>query len=680
MRLKLPKDKPSLVRAMNVMLGDGIQDRNAEQTKWYITELYLRGVRQFSFLNYETGEVDFSWEDMSDEWGEEFYSGVPFRWERALTAVQKEIGRLSALDTRPRISKKAYSLQSLKDAALAQAVVDQMISREDPRVLRDGLIQMLVMYGTCGLARWDLNKIKLGFNSHRSELIPPWEMVGVPSTQNNPTDKRAIIRYRVVPLSALKDNPDFPFTEKDHANMHVVELPYGQGPVLGTAGGALDGAVHTSATTITDIYGGEAYDGLAKGKKQQGDVELFVELQEVFVEGDRGTISEYAAKAGQHIFTHRTFEDEDIPFPISVARYIDTGQFYGRSFAWTIIPFAQRMERLLKNVITNVEDMDRFGYICAPMDMGLSEEDFKYTGGPRVLWYRRDPMSDKNPIDAIQPINSSTLPAEVVNYMSGELAQDTAQGPLFDGNAPGRVESGVGIDGVSQLSATHLRMTSKSIAEAYTGFYRSMLYRGKQVVDSGSEEFADLLRIDNNMAGLTIDPEKGQIVLKGEKLPDPWRVEIGIQSDDPDGPERERREALEMLDRGQYDPIAFAVDNYLKGWNYPLGAEDQYENYVKAVLGNLILFNDGIVPGSIQENHEVDNPVVMALAMERFMRGTGFLVASPDVQSQFVRRYKDIKGQLGIEVPVGLESPDNAAAQQQALEEQAAQQSQGGLV
>lgn len=683
MKLQLPDNHDGLVTAIDSMVEDARIERNIMQVSWYTTDLFLRGVRNFSLLDYSTGTVNYYYEDdLSDSYNPD--NGIPFRWEVALSRIQTEMGRLSQLDTRPKITKRAHSLTSLRNASLSQALLDTMMTGASPEVLQEGFFAMLVLYGTVGLAHFPVSDPDLPYG-FEWELIPPWELLALPRESAVPSDRRIIARERLVPLRQLQKIASYKFP-KNEEDLELNELPYGSGPSMQWNQALPQSGAGGSYSALFDKPVDRSGDDL-KDPEQRGQSEKFVTLQEIWVPGPRGTLARHVVKAGRAILfdSEDTYASERVPFPIGIARYIHTGRFYGRSFASKVIPFSIRMEKLLDSAINNVQDMDRFGYLMVPHNLGVTKEDFQAAGNPRIIFY--EPLYDESdPVFPVQPVSASDVPGRMASFMSDQLDQLTSQSPLLMGVAPGRSDSGTAFQTLAETGSTHLLMTAKSVASCFSTVYRSLLWETRKALSKAGPAGTslDLTRIENRMAGITIDPQSGAVTLKPGDLPDPWTIEVAIESEEPTQRDRERQEAYIAYQDGLLTPLDFYILNYKNGWGYPVGQESVWENYVKAVLLNLILFNDGVKPGNIDGmvNFLVDKPEVHLAAMEDFISGSWFTLASPQVQTVFIKRYTDMQGQAG-RLPQGAKPLDAAAmaAQAQQISTQAqmkAMQGQAG--
>jgi len=668
------KHNPALIDALEHISQAAILERNLHQIGWFITSGYLQGYRSFQIVNYDEGTVELEYDDPDESLG---MPGVPFRWEKALADIQTEIGRLCRLDTRPNTKKRAFSLESLREASLARVFLDYLTRSTEHRSFYLDFLTQLVQYGTAAIGCWaDSPQASLYSQdapgvSVQWEIIPPWELLGIPAATSQPSDLRGICRSRMFPLRQLEQMQGVILPPKKYwGELNIQELPYGAVFDMQTSGaGTPAEGVGVSFSEMFDREARDQMDRAAEGKlgKPHRDFEEFVRLQEHWLVGPDWSVQRYIVRAGNWPAADTSYQKK-VPCPVGIGKYQDTGHFYGRSFSSKVIPFVSRLERLLYRLIGNVEDMDRFGFLLMPMGMGMSEEDFIEKGTPRVIPYQYDPSFPRDPVQAVQPVNSSDLPGKVASFGVDMVDRSTNQGPLMGGQAPGRADSGEAFRVLAETGSTNLQAVAASIQKAYVSCYRWMLHHMSQALRDPAAVAATipLARIDNTIMGVAVGPD-GTISLEGGALPDPWNVQIEIMSTDPVRTERRRNEAIQLMQLGQLVPNELVIMNYREDWGLPLGKRAFYENYVKAVMHNLILFGDGRTPGPPEKampHDTFDIPAAQILALQEFTSTYEFSLASKEVQDIFRQRIRAWTPAAGGLLPQGMPNPEDAAAMQ----------------
>ncbi len=689
--MELPRSSPGEIDDLRDALEDLLQpaliERNINQISWWVADAYFRGIREFYVVDYERGQLEVGYEDDDGE--------LHLRWDEAMTKFQTEVGRLAKIDTSPMVDKHSFSLDSLKMASTAQVLLSEIMSPHAPEMMKMRFLTGLVEYGTYGIACWpdDLFDGPLGYDH---EIIPPWELLGVPSAVSNHSELRGICRTRLFDLNELKKKPGVKMPE-DEALLEIEELPYGAAVGWSDSRYPWAGNQAHSGTvgSLFDRADSEVQRARrAKGERGQeqarGPLKKFVKLREWYLTGPQGTVSRTIWQAGRAVVFDKTYFEgknkEKVPFPIGIARYDDIGRFYGRSWASKVIPLVMELESLLERLITNVKDMDRFGYIMIPTSSGINFEEFKDTGDdPRIITYEPDYAVPGAKVESIQPVSASDIPGRTMQFGTSLLDRMVSQGPAFAGNAPGRIDSGEGLDILAETGGTHLMPKAESINAAYTTMYRYILWTLSKRVrkDLSAEGVAvNVSRIENTMAGIEFDPQTGQMKMRAESIPDPWKVKLSIRSKNPATGERRRQEAILMMQQGILLPLEFIILNYQENWNFPIGNRAVYENYVRAVLLNLVMFNDGrqlgTPPGGVYFLEHADKPEVHLHAVQEFIAGPQFGLSAQPIQDAFHERVNTLKTAMGQVVPPALGGIEDAAVRAEG-QDQAVQQRQSQI-
>lgn len=680
MERKTKEERDDLSVACMALIQEGLRERNLERVGWWVADLYCRGLRDISILDYERGLVEVSYEDEGGD--------LTLRWDEPMTRLQTEIGRLSRLDVSPFVEKHAFSLESLRNASVAQVLLQSTLSKSAEDAFKIQFFTGLCMYGTYAQAAWRDDSVDSPM-AHIREMIPPWELLPVVANASNPTDRRGVMRSRLFPLIALEnmEGVDLPDGEEP---LNIVEIPYGasihsfHGPHSYTSTAARAGGVGGSRASLFDRPPGHRKDRTYTGKKDskpESDVEKFVPLREIYLDGPDETVSRYIVMAGRWPALSIDYlkEGRKVPQSLGISRYQDTGRFYGRSFMSKVIPLALELESLLEKSIEAAADSDRFGIVVFPTSWGISDEDLKATETPRFLFKEDELGGERERIDHVQPTTVSDFAGRLFTAGLGALDRVVAQGPGFSGIASGRADSGESFKELAEQGSTHLLPVAVSTQSSYVTVFRSIIHNIKvrSARSPGTlEDGVELARINNQIAGISLDHRTGRMKLDPESVPGPWSVDYGIASKDPTSGERRRGEALALnqMDPPKLSDLEFIILNYQEGWNYPVGSRAVYENYIKAVLINLMMFNDGKtlgeLPGATVSGQQVgeffddtsDMAEVHWHAVQEFISGPEFTMASPDIRNKFYERVELLRSKMGQTLPKGMSYLEEAAA------------------
>jgi len=671
-------NEKELIEALDILISPALTRRNIEYVGWSIISAYSQGCRYFNVTDMERGKVEISYEDEDGR--------LHLRWDEPMTRLHTEIGRLSKLDVSPVARKRRFSLESMRNSSLSQALLSHMNSPEQEEILKTQLITGVCMYGTYAHASWvDMHEDNP--TAHMRELIPPWELLPIPAETSNPTDLRGIIRTRLMPLSDVRKMEGVSLKDVTDEELEIVEVSYGT-----TLSSLYPNNLAEHGMTgggIGDLYDKERTSTLNRNRKKQDISNVSVKcvkLREFYslVGTPAGqAVHRYIVRAGRAIVSDKKYwkDGVKVPFPIGITRYQDTGHFYGRGLMHKILPFALELERLLERLIEHSADMDRLWFIALPTNMGFNVQDLTPTGYPKVITYEPDLSGANSRIENIQPPTANDLPARLMQFGVSLLDRMTAQGPLYSGEAPGRGDSGTFIASLADMGATHLYPVGLQLESSYATVFRAQLYGVKKRFESGSvaDNTIDVTRFENSIAGISLDPTTGRLILDAASIPDPWSIELGIRSRDPQEFERRRQEAIAALQMQVLSKLEFIILNYKEGWNFPLGNRSVWEQYVKAVFQNLVLFNDGQTPGQFPVEGggppfltNIDKAEVHLLAIEDFTSGPEFALASAEVITAFNNRVMFIKSRgLGISLPpqapqiTDIATPRNGRVQQQ---------------
>jgi len=624
--------------------------------EWLVNHYYLQGVRNFRTLNYRTGTVVARHETTSGK--------INYRFEAVLRKYQTELGRLIRLDEAPTVKREGnFSLDGMRNAAMAQAALD--VCRRESRLERckAPFLQCLLLYGTAGLAVWGKDSLQAGHVQPVVEVVPPWELIPLPVKSSLHADVEGVIRLRYLSMDELKKK--VPAGAFNGIKPETIPVPYGQTPE--DSGDATGGSASFSRGN-GQADASAIVSGTSEKAKEDAMMWDAVKTAEVFIPNGDGTLARYILWCGGKIVQDVRYEEDKEPpmMPLSIARYIDTGSFYGRAFVSVVRPTNVEVEYLLKQLFENAQDIDQFGILCLPTDMGIDVQQLKNTGKPRYLQYQPDLTVPEHKPFALRPWNIGDWPGKVANMGRDILSELSGQGEMFEGGAPGRVDSAQGLGVIQETSSIPLSPTAESIARAYEGLYRAMLGLARD--QWGENELAFLTHLDDSLVGVKMDPETGGITLDKSAVPHPRMVDLTIKAALPKSMQQRKLELLTMLERQLVSPRDFRRISQVEGLGFPLANRAEYENYRKAILHNILLFGDGKEPGRITMSATSDNPEIHLETLGDFMAKPEFMLASEAVREAFEQRKVLYENMLGQKLPEGMDNFEDSALMAEAQE------------
>lgn len=576
---------------------------------------------------------------------------LDFRYEEVVRKLQDEVGKLLRMDVMPKVSRRQLSLDNIRQASVGQLSMDSMVSRKAAEANKLKFIPILVQYGTAGLVAWVEPVTMLGAETPEApppdvEVVPPWELLSVPAELKHHDQVTAIIRSRWVSVGWLRLLDFGKQIDQNRDKLQIRSRKSGQVPTVG-------GSIRTIPT-----LGTEAGMSPAPQKNQLADMDEFLKINEMWIENKPGVLARYIVFTDGFVFKDTDFSDAKDPHltPIGIARYIDTGGFYGRGLADILIPINIRNEQALDNLYTQLEELRLFGTTYVPASFGISPAQFEGSDVPRMLTYEPDYTVPNHVPMQIRPAELGTFPGEIAKIGIQLLDRLCPPSVLDD---KGRVDSARGLGYLQELSTIPLTYSAMSISGAYATVYAALLDQLRRLWPSRTVAIQSFL--DDALAGISMDPKTGQLT-PSNQIPRPNEVDISIASAMPTSPEQIKRDLYDMLQGQIIDKRWFRIQARKLGLTLPVANDAEWENYRKAMLNNIILFGDGTKPGEGAMMSESDIHDLHLQVMSAFMARPEFTLASVEVRDRFQKAWTMRRDALG-QFPQQLPYPENMAAQ-----------------
>jgi len=712
--LYLPHDRKALSETLLYLLEEARQARVPYAVEWYLAFHYLRGARYFEQIDYERGFVKASYKDEAGEY--------PFKYESLLPRFQSEVSRLVRLDVRPVARTDGLGLLQTRKAATAHVVLDTLMRSIDLDALKLEAAQMLCMYGTVGATNWVISEPGIGdedseaeevgltqltSNIHSIELVPPWELLPIPAEPMTRGRVAAICRERWVMLDWLLQQVADTGEELDlglrrrggreGASPYPEDLGVVHAPPLYSPNDAspmMESLAPSPPPSNRPEFNVQepTSDSSEPGKADRRKIaQPHVLLREIWVRSPSGRLGRYIIMVGQRVVFDRDFmgllegvprrgpgrppkEEAEArkrqvrgkplslpPLPIAVAQYHGGTGFFGRSFLAPLIPLNAEVEAMLYQWFRNVEDADAFGYTFYPESWGIPKDTFEEAKpGRRFIPYSVDPNEPDLKPFTVAPSNTGDWPARVME-MSMQLLDKLAQQPqeLLSGQVPGRLESAKGLDVLFQASTVPLGAPAMSMADMFVDIYSSILWHTKTKWKALRVNLLSLL--DDTVIGIKFDPRTGVMRLDQNAVPDPAEVRLDIRSRDPLSPEQRKQDLLVMRNLGVISDQMFRILNRLYDLGWPTGNDVEWQNYIRAVINNILMFGDGVEPGEIFVS-DYDIPSVHEYVVLRRIASPEFALASDAVKKKFSDRLRELRDLRG-RYPEPLPLPEEGAAE-----------------
>jgi len=574
------ENKPQVEQIFQYLISAGKSKMNPLSINWWINHFYMRGIRNFSNINYGSGTLNVSYLDGSGV--------LKFRYEDIVAKYQAQLGRLLTINLAPAVSRRGVSLDGLRKASTAQVVLDSAFPQEKVSKLALNAFPPLLHYGTIGFGLW-----VEGMDSIGIEVINPWELIPIPIDVSTPSDVRGLIRLRYVPADYVKGLSITPGKRsKIYKGMDSVKVPFGDLPAdvssrfQGTASLTHSGGgfyIRSGQSQVETQWKGRH----TKKDKTQTDVTLLVE---VWTETTDGYLAEYLIFAGSYEKLNQLYRYDHSQskyyMPVKIARDVIVGGFYGRSFIDQLIPLNTEAEYSLSSLFQSISDYDLYGLVMWPAGIGTPPEAHRGQDGIKRLVYEIDYTAPEQKPFQIQPA-AMTKPQIDGAMVAGSLMDKVSNQPteMLKGGAPGRVDSASGLGMLYETSGIPLSPTAKNVAEAISGVYRSML--GICRDNWPGEKVVSINNLDDSLAGIIFDMETGEINLAKNAIPSPDEVNINVASEVPISKEQQKLELKEALEGQRITLNEFSFQVREKGLDIPVGNEVAWQNYRRAKLENL---------------------------------------------------------------------------------------------
>lgn len=663
-QFELPTDSKELVKALDQEIKRAEVERNIQKASWKIVDSYLSGARHFNIVDPMAGTMEIAY----DNWD----GTLQLRYEQLLQDYSIEVGRLMKMQVDPVGTRSGESLDALRRGAIGHAFLSAQVAPLGLETVKNEFIKTVVKYGTAGLEHFETGDPRF---PDAVSVVHPRELMGLPAWSDGLYSRRAFCRKRSVPLEWAREKlKELKKTlPSNPAELRAVPVQWGS-TIPGESINTPYGSLETSPNSVPYITDSKYNQGQGKGSKgmldsgkptEQG--RLYVPWEEVYVEGIMpGTMCRMILKIGDHIAMDTYYEDKGTKTmcPITIGRYTDTGRFYGRGYVGPQIPFHDCIEKMLANFFQNVIDMDLYGTTLLPDTWSVDTETFKKGRRPRFQTYSPDISAPHHQQIHIAPATSGTLPAKAAEVGVGVTQKLSGHGPMFQGNAIGRMDSTSGYGFMYDVANLNLAMASHSIADAFVGLYARLIQVAKKRYDEIGRDGIQLPVIDEAMAGIVID-KNGSLELTDNPIPDPWDFKIDVKDRTPRDMMTRKQELKENLQLQLVTPTQFWLTAYDEKLDIPGSPKDLIESYRKAIWQVVMLFRDGKEPGMIVTSEATMNPEVQLMVVQRFMNKIEFSLADQKVREAFEQWKTTLEQAMGQGFPSGLMPPEQSGQMQQ---------------
>ena len=635
--IALPKKDNDLIEVLKNNESESQGACNIAKTRWLLTMRYMQGDRNFINTNWSDGNITVNYYEGDDS---------EFKFEGLLPYYKTEMGRFMQMDLSPAVRRRGEGLDGLKNRSIAQIILDDRMSKEQAESFKADLLPLFLQTGHLGIGAFADKD-----TPPHLEVIPGWELRSVPAEPVVVNSVEGLMRVRHVTKEWLQSKGLYQ-SSKD-SDYEWVELPVGKRPDSGGAG-TLSGSLNASPPY--GVGGGRA------ASSYEGRRQFWTPVIECWMRTENNKLREYAAIAGKvKIGRYDVAETKGVPMPVNIARYLTVSGFYGRGFAEQLVNLNSEAEVMLDQLFQNVENWDEYGLLCLSTNMGLSvDEVLEKKNGPRVLMYNPDLYNPSTQPFQLTPVNSGQTPLKIAQTCLELIGHQSSQSEILSGEAPGRVDSAQGLGLLMETANMPLSDATASLSQAVSNSYEALLWLSKQ--NWGERHAVELSLRDDSLVGIKYNPQTGQVELEKDAIPHPDEVSITVGTRSPRSPSQIRADLDDQLAKGIITPREYRIKARLEDLDLPVGNEQEWHNYRRAIVNNLILYGDGETPGAVRvaehDMHEVHLSVLTA-----FMARPEFFLASDEVRAAFENHLIERQEALG-EYPKNIPTPEDAAMEQ----------------
>lgn len=624
--------------------------RNPLSVEWAMTYWYMQGVRNFKVTSWRDGRFKWSYETPQGE--------SRIKVEDTLKQYQRQLGLMQKINFMPATSPKGLGLLSMRKAAVAQVALDALVNSCNMKKLHMDACQLSLMYGAGAFVSSVNPDVSLLGVRPRITLAAPWQILTDPARPMRREEVTGLFYHRWVPYrwakETFKDRLKFPGSEEEPL-LRCRCLSLGERAEASDLEDSVSGSVGRGIGTYQAPLGSEG--------RAELEEEPWVEIAEYWNYNDYDRVEDYEVMLGDWIATKDSFvtsPNKDMPcLPIGVFNCQASGSFYSRGWVPLMVPVNMSVENMYSTLFKNVQEMDDFNWLLLPNTSGVRDEDLQAKGRPKRIRYEPEYTAPQIKPEMMHFQNSGDFPGRVAGSAIQLLDRLGNASDLFNGKAPGRVDSASGLGLLYETVGIQTIPAASSFNHAYTTIYKSMLQQAGRLLEGRST--LPLLSLDDNLAGVMLDPKTGEMYFDDRNpLPTPDEVNISIRDEQPKMQEQQRQDLMAMKQSGQIDQIDFAWYNYKNNLGLPAGFEVEIEEIRKCMYRNILQWNDGQNPGGVMPS-SLDMHALQLKWMKRFMAQPIFGFGSAEVRDAFEQRFNFHQQALGG-FPEGLPMPEELGA------------------
>lgn len=639
--ITLPKDHKALA---NVLWRhtDRVESEYAlRRTVWLVAWYYLNGYRRFNQFNPENGKVSAYYLDED--------GNAEFQSQALLYKLNQVCGRLLAMDVGPKVMRRGGSLASIRGRAVAQIFADSVADPVQLRQVHEEFVWTFASLGFAGVCGHLVDHPTVGLVSD-IEMVHPRELYPFPASSTDYTKSQSIMRVRYVSLDFLRERYGARRMNALEDKLEIWDADPGD-----------DWQERHSDDAYPSLW--EARGNSGGGSSNPGDKGEWirvVKFRELWLRDEVGLVGRYVASSGEAIIEDRDFQGGEVYCPVGYARFFNTGGFYGAGMFDSLFSIHRVMEKMMKQLFNNIEELDRYGVLVLPQGELPEKTILRDVGkGLKVATWAPDPFSEGfNPF-VIQPHNAGDVPGRVAQFAREAMDDVDPIRNLIE--EKGRVDSASGLQYLDEEITRALSTPTWGIQQAFGTMYRSLTHRAVMMAME-SDRAVPVVNLTLDLAGAIIDPDHDTVSFDENPVPDIKRLEFSIREVAPRSEASRKEEAVQLWRDGiETDPVAFRLFGLREGLDFALWQEDDKGALEASTRIILQLYGNGEEPGQITVTARTVKPDLLVRLVQSFMVGPHMQKASPTVVDEFQKLHDTCVEWMGLALPAAVPNPDDAA-------------------
>ena len=610
---KFPTEKKEIAKVIATHIAREESRLSFRRLTWLLAWYYMNGSRRFDVFDPSTGALQAHF---LDEEG-----NLEFQLQEMMNIVDRTIGRLKEISPFPRVERVDHSLKGIRERAMMQVVLDSAVHPQQLENAYAMFLQFFTLLGCAGITG-HISKLPAAGLTTDFEVIHPKELFPFPSLGSDYTKIAGMVRQRVLPLDFLKDKVGRKVMDNKD-NMEVFTVPLGS-----QASADENESNEGGGGRIRHNFGRSSGAGGAK----QNTIEV-VRIRELWLTGSGDRCVRYLMSSGESLLADENHDDEEVYCPIGFHQFIDTGTFHGAGLFDKLFSTVREFERLVKDVINNIREIDRYGVLVLPHGGFQHNAVFKEIGDTlKVCYYEPDVAGQDVRPFMITPFNAGDAPAKVAG-MTKSILDNLS--PIRDlAEEKGRIDSAAALRVLERDIARPITNATDGIRKAWGEMYRAL---GGRLLDEMSREPEGIPvgRLTLDLAGVVIDAENNLATFENNPLPTLSRMQFTIKGRQGASDAAKIQGALEVAKNQQTDPMAMKLYFLAEGLEPPMWMEEEKAAYECVIENILTLYADGQRPGEIIFTPHTVRPEMQLRVLGAFMQSTTMKKAGPEVIDVF---------------------------------------------